>query len=141
MAPILVVGGFIAADYYESNQPAKMRALMPTGECLPLRDRCEMETADLRVRVQVNHSSLMRDGYVPLTIQASAPLDDLLIALTNENVDAKPMRLKQSFDAMHWEGDYFIADETDLNKLLLRMVLSYKNTMYFSEVTVRTDGN
>lgn len=141
MAPILIVGGFIAADYYESSKQAQMRTLVPVGECQPLLNHCELEAADLRVRVQVNQSVLTHDGFVPLTVQASAPLDDLLLALTDKKTDAKPMRLKQSFDAMHWEGEYFIANETNLKKLLLRMVLSYKNTMYFSEVAVKVDGN
>ncbi len=141
MAPILIVGGFIAADYYESSKPAKMRTLMPIGICQPLLNHCELEAADLRIRIQVNQSSLVHDGYVPLTVQASAPLDDLLIALTNKDVDAKPMRLKQSFDAMHWEGEYFVSNEINLQHLLMRMVLSYKNTMYFSEVAVKADGN
>lgn len=141
MAPILVVGGFIAADYYESSNPSQMRTLTPIGECQPLLNHCELQAADLRVRVQVNQSELTRDGFVLLTVEASAPLDDLLLALTDKNMDAKPMRLKQSFDALHWEGEYFIVNETNLKKLLLRMVLSYKNTMYFSEVAVKVDGN
>ena len=134
VAPILVVIGFIAADYYAENQAAeeKVIELVPSEDCDVINENCILKAGDFEVNV-FDKNNLT-------TVNSTYPLDSATLFLVDKdnNATAYPLGMIQS--------PYYWHTETNLRELIgysgqgykLRLVMNIKGGSYISEFYTKT---
>ena len=136
VAPLLVIGGFIAADYYQQRQAEKLPRLQASGDCRPLQGSCRLEAGELQLNISMQQPE--QQGFFTLVLDSSQPLEDVLIAVGNGNPDAMPVRLEAGDQAMHWQKPLLLDRQLNIEKLILRLVVTYKGINYFAEISAKT---
>lgn len=132
IAPFLAIGGFILADYFQ--QPPDKPAVFFTmqGNC-DLKQPCQLDTNDLQIhlsysgQMQVNQNILIK-------IQTSVAVENILLALSDENKNYPPSKLTSSNDQTQWQQQYFISPTLDIQNLVLQMVVTYNGVPHFAEI-------
>lgn len=134
VAPILVVIGYIAADYYEEDQAEEVKVvqLMPFEDCDVINQTCILRSGDFEVNV-FDKNNLT-------TVNSTFPLDSATIFLVDENNTPTPYPLGMIQSPYYWHT------ETNLRELIgksgqsykLRLVLNIKGGSYISEFYTET---
>ena len=134
VAPILVVLGFIAADYYEENQAAeeKVVQLIPSEDCDVINENCILKAGDFEVNV-FDKNNLT-------TVNSTYPLDSATLFLFDKDNNSTPYPLGMIQSPYYWHT------ETKLRELIgysgqgykLRLVLNIKGGSYISEFYTET---
>jgi hypothetical protein len=134
VAPILVVLGFIAADYYEENQAAeeKVIQLVPSEDCDVINENCILKAGDFEVNV-FDKNNLT-------TVNSTYPLDSATLFLVDKDNNSTPYPLGMIQSPYYWHT------ETKLRELIaysgqgykLRLVLNIKGGSYISEFYTKT---
>ncbi|MDH5484519.1 MAG: hypothetical protein OEY43_04710 [Gammaproteobacteria bacterium] len=136
IAPFLAIGGYIAADYYYQGQQAeKLPRLVSTGDCRPVQKNCRLQAGDLALDISMD--SLQPGVHLPVLLESSVALDDVLIALGDGGVDQMPLRMQGDQQAVRWHADILLDPSIHPGKLLLRLVVTYKANNYFAELSVK----
>jgi hypothetical protein len=134
VAPILVVLGFIAADYYEENQAAeeKVVQLIPSENCDVINENCILKAGDFEVNV------FDKDNLT--TVNSTYPLDSATLFLVDKDNNVTPYPLGMIQSPYYWHT------ETNLRELIgysgqghkLRLVVNIKGGSYISEFYTET---
>jgi hypothetical protein len=134
VAPILVVLGFIAADYYEEKQAAeeKVIQLIPSEDCDVINENCILKAGDFEVNV-FDKNNLT-------TVNSTYPLDSATLFLVDKDNNATPYPLGMIQSPYYWHT------ETNLRELIgssgqgykLRLVVNIKGGSYISEFYTET---
>lgn len=134
VAPILVVLGYIAADYYAESQAAedKLIQLVPFGDCDVLNHKCILKAGEFEVNI-FDKNNLT-------TINSTFPLDSATLFLVDKNNTATPYALGMVQSPYYWHG------KTNLREVIahsgqsykLRIILNIKGGRYISEFYTKT---
>lgn len=135
VAPFLLIGGFIAADFYQKQRSDKLPRLQASGDCRPLQNNCRLGAGELQLNISMQRSEQLM--YFTLMLDSSQPLEDVLIAVGNGSPDAMPVRLEADQQATHWHKPMLLGSQLDMEKLILRLVVTYKGGNYFAELAAR----
>lgn len=99
LAPFLLLGGWIAADYWDNakKQKEQVHVLSLDQPCLISSNQCSLEFPGLKIRLQSEDLS----GSRTFRVLSSSELDGVLIAL-GENEDAPPVMLMPVENKRQW---------------------------------------
>lgn len=134
MAPILMVIGYIAADYYKEDQAQedKVIQLVPFENCDVINQRCVLKAGDFEVNV------FDKNNFT--TVNSTFPLDSATLFLVDEDNNPTAYSLGMIQSPYYWHT------ETKLRKLAgdpgqrykLRLVVNIKGGSYISEFYTHT---
>lgn len=137
VAPFLAIGGYIAADYFQQQQQSdKMPQLVAIGDCRPLEKNCRLQAGNIKLNITMD--TLKQGAPLSFQLESSVPLDDVLIALTEGNNDAMPLRMESDQRGVLWRINLLPATPVNPKKLLLRLVVTYKDHNYFAELKLKS---
>ena len=134
VAPFLILGGYIASDFYVEHQAKKNKliTLVPFGHCDVLNQKCILKSGEFEVNV------FDENGIT--TVNSTFPLDKatFFIVDSNDEPTAYPLGMKES--------PYYWKNKTKLRSLIsnkgdkakLRLIASIKGGQYISEFYPQT---
>lgn len=135
IAPFLAIGGYIAADYYQQNQQAdKVPQLIAVGDCRLLEKNCRLQAGDIKLNILMEQ---LEEPTLLLTVESSVPLDDVLITLSEEHDGVMPLHMKADQLATNWRVNLLLDKPVNIEKSILRLVVTYKGSNYFAELAVK----
>ena len=128
IAPFLLVGGYIAADYY-SREKEKEKNLFPLkldNPCNLLVKPCELSHQQLILNIS--------DRQGISTLKSSHPLDQVMFSAVDLNNREYSYTMKKQVNAQHWQISSEVTELLKNNKTLqLRLIVILNKAYYFSE--------
>ncbi len=134
IVPFLLIGGYIAADYYLEDQAdqAKVFQLVPDGHCDVLNKKCILKSGDFKVNIS--------DTQGITQINSTFPLDSATLFLVHKKNQVTAYQLAMSDSPYYWQSD------TALRSLIpeqganykLRLIAKIKGGQYISEFYSQT---
>lgn len=128
IAPFLIVGGYIAADYYaeEQNKNKNLFKLRVQGQCNLSIKPCRLSYEQLLLTLS-NHDGITQ-------ISSNHPLDKLTFSLVESNHNEITYQMSYQKDKKHWQADTEISEWLKhSSKLKLRLIATLNKGFYFSE--------
>lgn len=134
VAPFLLIGGYIASDFYLEYQAKEDRVfqLLPFGHCDIINQKCILKSGEFEINVY--------DEAGITTINSTFPLDHatLFLVANKNNVQAYPLGMTDS--------PYYWQTQTPLRRLIsnkrdkykLRLITQIKGGKYISEFYTQT---
>ncbi len=128
IAPFLVVGGYIAADYYEQYQEKNRNIfeLSLEGHCKLSQRPCILKNKQLTLKLSDKNNIT--------TINSNHPLEEILLSLIDTNNQEIRYKMKADEKRQVWQS------ETQASSLLkqtpqlkIRLISIVNNGYYFSE--------
>lgn len=133
IAPLLMIIGYIASDYYLEHQAqeSKLFVLQNEGECDVLNKQCVLSSGKFKLSVF--------DVEGRTTINSTFPLDAVTLFIVGDDQQATAYGLKQQKTAYYWDA------ETPLRKRInnsavpqkLRVIARVKGGQYISEFNAK----
>lgn len=134
VAPFLLIGGFIASDFYVENkaQQEKVFQLLPVGSCDVINQDCRLKSGKFEVNV------LDQKGIT--TVNTTFPLDKATLFLVDNNKQATAFPLGMLDTPYYWHSETplrnLIGDKQ--GKYTLRLIAEIKGGKYISEFYTET---
>lgn len=129
IAPFLLVGGYIAGDYYEEMKAASKNLfqLESQGPCNLLENRCELKHGELVL--QLKH----RSGIT--TLSANNKIESATLSFTDKAGEESQFRLKTDPDGLIWEaGTNYSTISQGAESIKMRLIVTLNKAFYFSEL-------
>jgi len=138
MAPFFAIAGYVISGYFFSNETPPANILQPVGKCQPSIQPCVVESDQLRIQINFAHSPALQKA-IPVSIVSSTAVEDVLLAIGNEQVNTMPVQFhprddKTHYDKTQWQANILLNDSVNLKQLILRLVVTYKGVLYFAEI-------
>lgn len=134
LAPVLLVGGYIASDQYieyKDNEP-KMFQLTPSGECAIFTGDCILESGDMKINIT--------DESGTTKINTSFPVDTVVISILLKDKKEIVYGLDKARDPQYWEKQTNIRAATKNNSIeKYRVFIKRKGSTYLSEFTLTAE--
>lgn len=128
VAPFLIVGGYIAADYYDQEQQKSKNLfqLSVQGQCNLLHKPCLLSN---------NQLSLTLSNLNGLTsVKSSHSLEQLTFSMVASNNKESSYKMRPLADKKNWQAKTAISDNLKItSKLKLRLVALINKGFYYSE--------
>ncbi|WP_448212493.1 hypothetical protein [Colwellia sp. MEBiC06753] len=134
IAPFLILGGYIASDYYMEYQAQqeKVIQLIPDGHCDIINEHCILQSGEFKINVYD------KDGNTG--VNGTFPIDSAVLFIVDS---AKQFH---TYDMTMADSPYYWTASTDLNQRLaekgqkqkLRVIVSIKGGKYISEFYSQT---
>lgn len=142
MVPFLALGGWILADIYgnTNDKITKDKKLVVTNVCKPLNDQCEILGIGLKLNLNFKLApSYQRLLPVSLTSEKNS-LDDVSMSLLINEEETPPVKMvSMNGDKKKWKVQVMPFSTVTKNNLKIRLVVSYKASLYFAEFPVYLD--
>ncbi len=128
IAPFLVVGGYIAADYYAQEQAQKRNLFQLTldGRCNLLKNPCRLKNDQLTLTLfnENNHT----------IIESNHPLEEVLLSSVDKNNQETRYQLTADNNKQLWQSNTRISSLLKQSpKLKIRIISMVNKGYYFSE--------
>jgi len=133
IAPFLLIGGYIASDYYLEYKAQETRVfpLSPEGHCDVINQKCVLSSGEFQVNIYDEQ------GYTH--VNSTYPIDKAVFFIVDDEVTAYPMAMKDS--------PYYWQQKTPLREIAgekgqkqkLRVIVSIKGGQYISEFYTSTN--
>lgn len=134
VAPILVIVGFIATDYYEENEASEVKIILlaPYGHCDITNKNCVLISGDFKVNVY--------DEAGETEINSTFPLDSATLFLVDKSDQMTPYPLSMKKNPYYWHSKTplsdLLANQGDSYKL--RLIATIKGGQYIGEFYTET---
>lgn len=143
VAPFLLIGGYIAADYYQSSKESEIleaaakktaafrlerdpACQLPTGKCV-------LKKNNLLLTLGVD-----RDSY---HLQSSHALDGVTLGLAQYDRVTQPVQMQPDQDRKGWHTLMRPLSNLKLDSpLLLRLAVEQDDVRYYAEIEVSAEG-
>ncbi len=136
MAPFLALGGYILADIYSGEDDlTKDKKLVVTGECWPLKNKCEVLGIGMEMHIQFKAPPSYQ-RLLPIELISQTSLDDVAMSLIIDGKEMPPVKMSKNKDKKHWEADLLPFGNVTKNNLQIRLAVSYKAALHFAEFPV-----
>lgn len=128
IAPFLIVGGYIAADYYaqEQDKSKNIFQLSLEGQCDLTRNPCILSNTQLTLTLSD------RDGVTK--IDSDHPLEEVILSFVNDYNKEIRYKMKSDESQQYWqaktEASSLLSQSAELKMRLISIV---NNGYYFSE--------
>ncbi len=133
IAPLLMIIGYIASDYYIESQAhePKLFVLQTEGECDVLNKQCVLSSGEFKLSVF--------DVEGRTTINSTFPLDAVTLFIVDEKSIATPYGLKQQQTAYYWDAETPVRNMIGNSALplKLRVIARVKGGQYISEFNAK----
>ena len=134
VAPFLILGGYIASDFYIENKADQERVfnMVPFGLCDVINEKCVLKSGTFEVNIY--------DKAGTTTLNSTFPLDSATFFLVDNNnqVSAYPLGMMDS--AYYWQSPTplrnNISNKGDKQKL--RIIANIKGGQYIAEFYTQT---
>lgn len=129
IAPLLLVGGFIAAEYYSkyTNSQKKYHQLTVQGKCDIFHAECQLNGAGLELKITDKNGTTQLKSNHPLSTAAIAVVD---------NDKEKPSNLQADDTRQSWIiNTARYASPKDIMSNKIRLIVSVDDEFFFSEFT------
>lgn len=134
VAPFLILGGYIASDFYIENKAEQQRVfqLVPFGHCDVINQKCILRSGDFEVNV-FDENGITK-------VNSTFPLDTATLFLVDKKNSVTPHQLGMIESPYYWQSS------TALNSLIsekgakykLRLIVNIKGGQYISEFYTQT---
>jgi len=134
VAPFLLLGGYIASDYYLEYQANKNRIfhLSPEGHCDVINESCVLTSGEFKINVF--------DKAGITTVNSTFPIDEAVFFIVDSQKEYQTYTLSMADSPYYWKN------KTDLrqrignkgDKQKLRVIVSIKGGKYISEFYSQT---
>lgn len=132
VAPFLMIGGFIASDFWIENQAAEKRvfALKPKGACELVSKQCVLSSGDLEINVYHQEGKTW--------VNSTWALDSAMLFLVDANGKASPYPLAMGDNPYYWWQQTPLAQYllSPGDSYTLRIIASIKGGRYVGEFTI-----
>lgn len=134
VAPFLILGGYIASDYYVEYKAQEKRVfqLVPDGHCDVISQKCVLTSGEFKINVTDENGITQ--------VNSTFPIDDATLFLVKNQNEVISIQLGMSDSPYYWQN------ETPLRSLIgekgqkqkLRVIVSIKGGKYISEFYTQT---
>lgn len=134
LAPLLLVGGYIASDQYieYKDNEARMFQLTPVGECAIFTGDCILESGDMQINIT--------DKKGTTKINTSFPVDTVVISIVLKDTKEIVYGLDKANDPQYWEKETNIRAAAKSNSVgKYRVFIKRKGSTYLSEFSSATE--
>ncbi len=134
IAPFLLIGGFIAMDYYAKKDPPEnaLYQLHPVNErCDFSNNSCRFRSDDLQLSVILEER--LDNGSNTIRVTSGQALKGVAIALTDIDDEAAPVSMISADDLQHWHISIQVPPTIFP---YLRLVISTHQGRYYAEAPV-----
>jgi hypothetical protein len=128
IAPFLIVGGYIAADYYdeEKKKNRNLFKLKIQGQCNLLKAPCQLTNKQLTL-------TLSDDNGIT-KVKSNHLLEKITFSLIDNNHKESVYQMNYQTDTKYWQAKTEISDLLyHSSKLKLRLIATVNKGFYFSE--------
>lgn len=128
IAPFLVVGGYIAADYFaqEQTKSKNLFALTLDGRCNLLSSPCIVKNKQLTVTLSNKHNITK--------IESSRPLEKVLLSFVDKDKKETHYQMKAAANKQHWHSETLALPLLKQSpELKIRLIGFVNKGYYFSE--------
>lgn len=132
IAPFLILGGYIASDYYLEYQAQQERVfqLVPEGHCDIVNKKCVLKSGEFKINVY--------DEAGDTFVNSTFPIDKAVLFI----VDKQPLGFNLSMN----DSPYYWSHKTPLREMVeqkgqkqkLRVIVNIKGGQYISEFYTQT---
>ena len=133
IAPFLLLGGYIASDYYLEYKAQQKRVfqLSPEGHCDVINQKCVLSAGEFQVNIY--------DEQGQTHVNSTFPIDNAVLFIVGDETTAYPMAMKDS--------PYYWHQKTPLREIIgekgqkqkLRVIVGIKGGQYISEFYTSTN--
>ncbi|MEE9302392.1 MAG: hypothetical protein V3U84_01270 [Thiotrichaceae bacterium] len=127
VAPFLLIGGYIAADYYDVAQ--QKVAMAEKAGRLTLVDGCNLQTNSCTLQKGGLELQLKAVGSGKLLLTSNEALEGATLAIG----DDEPKGMLKSNDNKHWEIQL---PENAIKATTMKLVTSINQVFYFAEISL-----
>ncbi|MGB1263754.1 MAG: hypothetical protein ACPG52_12650 [Cognaticolwellia sp.] len=134
VAPFLILGGYIASDFYVENQADKPRIfnMVPFGHCDVVNQKCILKSGDFEINIL--------DSAGTTTLNATFPLDSATIFLVDSDNRAQAYPLGMRDSPYYWQSATPLHSNISAKgyKQKLRVIARIKGGQYIAEFYTQT---
>jgi len=134
VAPFLLLGGYIAADYYLENDAKenKVFKLENDGHCDVFNQKCILTTGEMKVSIEQRGQKTI--------VNTTYPVEEAILFVVNSEKDVTPHNMKMLETPYYWQSDTVLADKL-ANKgdsAKLRIIVKYQGDQYIAQFYSQT---
>jgi len=135
------VAGYLLYIYGTSDDKiTKDKKLIVTNDCKPLSDQCEILGIGLKLNLNFKFApSYQRLLPISLTSEKNSLDDVSLYLLINEEKTPPVKMVSIGGDKKNWETNMMPFSKVTKENLKIRLVVSYKASLHFSEFPISLD--
>ena len=134
VAPFLILGGYIASDFYIENQAQQQRIfnMVPFGHCDVINQKCILKSGDFEVNIYDENGST--------TLNSTFPLDSATLFLVNNENEMSPYPLGMNDSPYYWQSPTPLREKISAKgeKYKLRVIANIKGGQYIAEFYTQT---
>lgn len=134
VAPFLIVGGYIASDFYLENKADQERVfnMVPFGHCDVINEKCILKSGKFEVNIY--------DKAGTTTLNSTFPLDSATFFLVDSNNQASVYPLGMIDSAYYWQSPTPLRSKISGkgDKQKLRVIANIKGGQYIAEFYSQT---
>lgn len=138
IAPFLLIGGYIAADYYaeyktaEQAKQKKVYELSLQGACDISQNKCLLSNDNLQLELS--------DSEGMTSLKSSVPLDAVTFSYLDAARREQSYQFSQGMDRQHWKKATKLSKlSQQVSSLTLRLIVTINTAYYFSEFSTSRD--
>lgn len=134
VAPFLILGGYIASDFYIENKAEQLRVfnMQLVGQCDVINQQCILKSGDFQVNVY--------DTEGVTIINSTFPLDSATLFLVDNNNQAQPYPLGMIDTPYYWYSPTTLRSTINntREKYKLRLIANIKGGRYIAQFYTQT---
>lgn len=134
VAPFLILGGYIASDFYIENEAQQQRIfnMVPFGHCDVINQKCVLKSGDFEVNIYDKEGST--------TLNSTFPLDSATLFLVEGENQASAYPLGMSDSPYYWQSPTPLRNKISKkgDKYKLRVIANIKGGQYIAEFYTQT---
>ncbi len=134
VAPFLILGGYIASDFYIEDQAQKQRVfqLVPYGHCDVINQSCILKSGEFEVNV-FDEAGITK-------VNATFPLDTATLFLVDAEQNVSTHQLGMTDSPYYWQSPTALRSLIPKkgDKYKLRLIANIKGGQYISEFYTQT---
>ena len=124
LAPFLLIGGYIAADYFSTPASSSVYALSPpAGKCFISTKQCVLSAGDFSINIYQEENKLV--------VNSNFALSELLVFIVGKQDTA--YRFTMENNAFYWKNIAALKQMRD--KQIIRVIATVNENKYISEFT------
>lgn len=136
VAPFLILGGYIASDFYLETKAEETRLfkLVPFGLCDVINQKCILKSGEFEINIF--------DKAGTTSVNSTFPLDSATLFLVDKTNQAEPYPLGMIESPYYWQSSTPLrAKMTDkTGKQKLRIIANIKGGQYIAEFYTQTNN-
>ena len=134
VAPFLILGGYIASDFYLEKQAEQARIynMVPFGHCDVINQKCILKSGEFEVNIY--------DKAGTTTLNSTFPLDSSTFFLVDKSNNASAYPLGMSDSPYYWQSPTPLRNQISAkgDKQKLRIIANIKGGQYIAEFYTQT---